>query len=61
VQGCHPERSRGNPSWMVLLLSNYGTRIWNGDPAERAGSFFKGSASLKNATMAERLSRSLTP
>jgi len=46
---------------MVLLLSNYGTRIWNGDSAETAGSFFKGSASLKNATVAERLSRSLTP
>jgi len=44
-----------------LVSFNDGMRIWNGDHAEKAGSLFKGSASLKNATVAERLSRSLTP
>src|SRR6476660_4198858 len=37
VDACHPERSRGICTWTFVLLSNYGTRILNGDSAERAG------------------------
>src|SRR6478672_4441464 len=58
VDACHPERSRGICTWTFLLPSNYGTRILNGDYAERAGST---PLRVEFHTAAQRFSASTVP